>query len=483
MKESKNKRGVSKSFSDLGLNDWLVNQCSVVGIKKPTSVQATVIPEILKGKNCIACDKTGSGKTAAFVLPILQTLGEDPQAMCALVITPTRELAYQIESHFTILGRPLNLNCVVITGGMNHVDQGQKLTTSPHVIIATPGRLADHIRSGTELSLHLLQFIVLDEADRLLEEGYRDDLKFIYSYLPQKRQSLLFSATFSEPLMEVAKGSINKPFVWINKSDIATSETLDERYILASPAMKIPYLVQIIQTYREEHKNSLILIFAPSCKLCTILTMTFWEVGIDCVMLHAEISQKRRLEALSKFKSSQSKIMIATNLSSRGLDIPFVDLVVNFNIPWEPKTYIHRVGRTARAGRGGMAITIATIFDLDPRNNLLEAVEKEIGKKLTKHTVDEKSVAKISVKVLEAVNNAKIYLEEDDFGERKEINQKKRLILEGKDTEEERKSKKRKKDRTDDQGEDCHDSDSKPKKLKNKITKRRKLKNKEKTET
>lgn len=436
-----NKRASSNSFEELGLSDWLVKQCKVVGIKRPTTVQTNLIPEILKGKNCIGCDKTGSGKTAAFALPILQSLAEDPRATCALILTPTRELAYQIQTHFSVLGQPLHLMCIVVTGGMDHVQQGIDLTNSPHIIIATPGRLADHIRMETKMNLNMIQFLVLDEADRLLEQGYREDLKLIYSQLPQKRQTLFFSATFTETLAEVAKVSVNKPYVWTSKSDVATVETLDERYIFVPPDMKNPYLVYIVNSYAEMHKNSLVLIFVPTCKLCQILGLAFLEVGIECATMHSEISQKLRLSALTKFKSNQVKILLATDVGSRGLDIPQVDLVINYNVPWETKTYIHRVGRTARAGRGGMAITLVTAFDVCHKNRLV-AIEDAIGKQLTKYEVDERSVAKIAVEVMAAVNDAKTRLEEEDFGERREINKKKRLILEAEDVKTERKRKK-----------------------------------------
>ena len=209
---------VGTTFQSLGLNDWLVKQCRIFGLTAPTPVQAACIPPTLNGQDILACAKTGSGKTAAFALPILQKLCEEPYGIFAVVITPTRELAFQIAEQFKVLGKPINLKTVVITGGRDMVQQGLDLASKPHIVISTPGRLADHLESCNTFSLARVKFVVMDECDRLLEDGFGDQLKSIFSALPPKRQTLLFSATLTDTLKKLPQMNEKKPFFWISKS-------------------------------------------------------------------------------------------------------------------------------------------------------------------------------------------------------------------------------------------------------------------------
>ncbi|CAI9718823.1 probable ATP-dependent RNA helicase DDX49 [Octopus vulgaris] len=211
------------TFKELGINSWLVDQCQVVGISRPTPIQINCIPEILKGRDCLASAKTGSGKTAAFALPILQLLSEDPYGIFALIVTPTRELAYQIGEQFEVFGKPINVRVTVITGGINMIDQGLKLTDLPHIVVTTPGRLADHLESCDTFNFNQLRFLVMDEADRLLEDNFGEQLETIFNVLPEKRQTLLFSATFTESLSGVIELSKKKPFVWHSESSICAN--------------------------------------------------------------------------------------------------------------------------------------------------------------------------------------------------------------------------------------------------------------------
>lgn len=433
-------------FRSLGLSTWLVDQCKAIGILKPTPIQRNCIPEILKGNDCLASAKTGSGKTAAFALPILQLLSEDPYGIFALVITPTRELAFQIGEQFQVLGKVINLRLTVITGGLNMTNQGLKLTEQPHIVVTTPGRLADHLESCKTFNFKRLRFLVLDEADRLLEDNFGEQLETIFNELPEKRQTLLFSATFTKSLESVIEVSKKKPFVWSAESSVATVEQLDQRYVLTPADMKDAYMLHIADLYVEQNPTSSIMIFTSTCKYCQIIGMIFNDMGFDCVVLHSMMTQQNRLAALAKFKSSQVRILIATDVASRGLDIPMVDLIINHNIPNNPKNYVHRVGRTARAGRGGMAITFVTQFDI----KLVQAVEAYINTKLKLHEVDEKEVTKILVEVTLAKSEAEIVLDERDFGEYKKIHKQKRAILEGRDPgEKEMERRKRKRlDRT-----------------------------------
>uniref|UniRef100_A0A670Y1F5 RNA helicase n=1 Tax=Pseudonaja textilis TaxID=8673 RepID=A0A670Y1F5_PSETE len=377
-------------FRALGLDPWLASQAEQLGLSRPTPVQEACIPPALQGRDCMGCAKTGSGKTAAFVLPILQKLSEDPFGIFSLVLTPTRELAYQIAEQFRVLGKPLGLKDCIIVGGMDMVSQALELSRKPHVVIATPGRLADHLRSSNTFSLRSIKFLVLDEADRLLEQGCTDftkDLEVILAAVP-----------------------------------------LDQRYLLVPEKVKDAYLVHLVQTFQDEHEDWSIIIFTNTCKTCQILNMMLRKFNFPSVALHSMMKQKQRFAALAKFKSSVFKILIATDVAARGLDIPTVQVVINHNTPGLPKMYIHRVGRTARAGRHGIAITLVTQYDI----HLVHAIEEQIKMKLQEFSVEEQNVLKILTQVNVVRRECEIRLEATDFDEKKEINKRKQMILEGK---------------------------------------------------
>ncbi|XP_053732146.1 probable ATP-dependent RNA helicase DDX49 [Synchiropus splendidus] len=427
-------------FASLGLSDWLIKQCKQLGINRPSPVQENCVPAILEGRDCMGCAKTGSGKTAAFVLPVLQKLSEDPYGIFCLVLTPTRELAYQIAEQFRVLGKPLSLRDCIIVGGMDMVAQAQELSNKPHIVVATPGRLADHIRSSNTFSMKRIQFLILDEADRLLEQGCTDfskDLEVIMQVLPTKRQTLLFSATLTDTLQELKSIAMNRPFFWESLSETRTVEELDQRYILTPEKVKDAYLVHLIQTFTDQHHDWSIIIFTNTCKSCQILTMMLQEFNFPTISLHSMMKQKQRFANLAKFKASVFKILIATDVAARGLDIPTVQVVINHNTPGLPKTYIHRVGRTARAGRNGVSITLVTQYDI----HLVQSIEEQTQTKLKEYLVQEKEVLKILTQVNVTKRECEIKLESTDFDEKKEINKRKQMILDGKDPDLEQKRK------------------------------------------
>ncbi|XP_030749185.1 probable ATP-dependent RNA helicase DDX49 [Sitophilus oryzae] len=423
------------SFGELKLQKWIIKQCYSIGIKSPTSIQSNCIPKILEGRDCIGAAKTGSGKTMAFALPIVQKLCEDPYGIFALVLTPTRELAYQIADQFTIIGKPMNLKTCVVVGGMDMVEQGRLLSRSPHIVVGTPGRLSDHLESCNTFTLSKIRFLVLDEADRLLGGHFDEQIKVIFSALPKARQNLFFSATITDTL-NILKSTIGGEvflFEDKNQGDAATVSELKQQYLLCPKDVKDAYLVELLRDYRTKNENGNIMIFTDTCKKCQVLSITLNEVGIDNVALHAMIPQQQRLAALNRFKNNTVKILIATDVASRGLDIPTVQLVVNHNVPKVPKEYIHRVGRTARAGRGGYAVTLVTPYDI----KLLKAVEDLINVKLTELKINDKEVGKIFTQVSVTKSEAYIKLDETDFYEKKLTNLRKKWILEGLDPEEE----------------------------------------------
>ncbi|XP_063433312.1 probable ATP-dependent RNA helicase DDX49 [Mytilus trossulus] len=428
---------MENTFEELGLNEWLYTQCKAMGLSKPTPIQINCVPPILEGRDCIGCAKTGSGKTAAFALPILQKLSEDPYGIFALVLTPTRELAFQIAEQFNVLGKPIGVRVTVITGGLDMMKQGIDLSVKPHIVISTPGRLADHLQSCDTFSLKKIKFLVLDEADRLIEDDFGEQLEVIFEVLPKRRQTLLFSATMTKNLEDMQDLAMTKPFFWQQISQESTVESLEQYYILMPADVKDAYLVHTLDKYLEKNKKSSVIIFTNTCKYTQILGIILSELGIQCVVLHSMIRQKERLASLAKFKSSQVSVMIATDVASRGLDIPTVDLIINHNVPNRPKDYVHRVGRTARAGRCGKSITMVSQFDV----KLVHAIEAFVKKKMEEWPVEEKEVMKILVEVATSKREAQIRLDERDFGEQKEINKRKRMILEGKDPEKEEQKK------------------------------------------
>ncbi|CAF1083756.1 unnamed protein product [Adineta ricciae] len=429
----------SSTFDSLPVKKWLKDQCRLLGFEHPTPVQQACIQPILEGQDILACAKTGSGKTAAFALPILDVLSEDIYGIFALVLTPTRELAYQIADQFRVFGKPLGLKDCVITGGMDMMIQNSSLTESPHIVIATPGRLADHIESGTEFSLSKIKFLVLDEADRLLEDNFGKQLQTIFSILPKQRQTLLFSATITDTIKQVQSISERKPFLFDGNLLHQPADKLDQYYLLVPANVKDAYLFHLLSLYHgsnddeEDEKgrsktkkySKSTIVFTNTCRDCQILSMMCRKFHMPSVEIHSLMKQRQRIASLAKFKSLQVPILFATDVASRGLDIPSVDLIINHNVPFVPKEYVHRVGRTARAGRCGTAITLVTQYDV----KLMHKIEDRVGKQLNEYRVKEKDVLKLLVEVSMTRSQVEIQLDEEDFGEAEKINKRKHRLL------------------------------------------------------
>lgn len=424
------------AWNSLGIAPWLCKQLEELNLRTPTPVQANCIPMILKGSDVLGCAKTGTGKTLAFALPILQQLAVDPFGIFALILTPTRELAFQIGEQFTVLGRQLNLKCSVIVGGRHQMTQAQELARRPHILIATPGRLADHILSDPNGIAHVLKtirFFVLDEADRMLDGQYALQLETIFKAVPKQRQTLLFSATITDALSKLHQVSVRKPYYFEERDEdgAKTVDELEQRFVLCPRAVKDAYLVYVVKEFYTSRGdgNSSILVFAKTCRECQALAVMFKKLGFPVGSLHSEILQSVRMASLAKFRSGRIRILICTDVAARGLDIPHVDLVVNHNVPSCPKTYVHRVGRSARAGRFGSAVTFVTQYDV----LLLKAIEEVIGKRLDKLEVPHDEVCLYAGKVLATKREAEIRLErqEGNANERKETWKRKELAMEG----------------------------------------------------
>ncbi|XP_018493649.1 probable ATP-dependent RNA helicase DDX49 [Galendromus occidentalis] len=421
-----------KTFKELKLSDWLLERLKIISIQSPSPVQRNCVPEILKGRDCLACAKTGSGKTLAFALPVLEKLFREPYGIFALILSPTRELAIQIAEQFRILGKKVNLKDCLVVGGTDIVDQGRELAQRPHIVVATPGRLADHLDFAAEDMKPLfskIQMLILDEADQLLSGKYNDQLKMIFSALPKKRQTLLFSATLTRTIQELQMLAMTDPFFYMAPSSIATVDSLVQRVVLTPDHARDTYLIQVVKQFQEKNSKGLIIIFVATRKKCQALSLGMDSLGFRNVSLHAQRTQRERVAALATFKSSATKILVATDVAARGLDIPRVELVVNHNVPNDPKLYVHRVGRTARAGAGGLSVTLATPQDI----HLLHEIEKHVGVTMTKMKIDDREIVKIMAQVNVAVREAEIRMDETDFEERQLIYKRKRLLLKSQD--------------------------------------------------
>ncbi|KAI3988572.1 hypothetical protein MKX01_011469 [Papaver californicum] len=365
------------SFSDLGLADWAIQTCKELGMKKPTQVQHHCIPRII----------AGSGKTAAFALPILNRLAENPYGVFAL--------------QFRALGASLHLRCAVVVGGMDMITQAQALMQRPHVVIATPGRIKVLLEQNPDVPSVFLKtkFLVLDEADRVLDVGFEEELSAIFQYLPKDRQTLLFSATMTENLQTL----------------LETVESLKQQYVFVPQNVKDVYLLHILSKMEDMRVRSAI-IFVSTCRSCHLLSLLLEELEQPAVGLHSFKSQALRLSALHRFKSGQTPILLATDVASCALDIPTVNLVINYDIPRYARDYVHRVGRTARAGRGGLAVSFVTQNDVD----LIHEIEAVVGKQLDKFECKENDVLAEITKVYKAQRIASVKMMDDGFEQKAE---------------------------------------------------------------
>ncbi|KAI9050753.1 hypothetical protein LZ554_004872 [Drepanopeziza brunnea f. sp. 'monogermtubi'] len=352
---------VPTSFKDLGIVDELCDACTALGYKAPTPIQAESIPLALQDRDLIALAETGSGKTAAFALPILQSLLDKPQPFFGLVLAPTRELAYQISQSFEALGSKIGVRCAVIVGGMDMVPQAIALGKKPHIVVASPGRLLDHLENTKGFSLRALKYLVMDEADRLLDLDFGAIIDKILKVIPRERRTYLFSATMSSKVESLQRASLKDPLRVSVSTKYQTVSTLIQNCLIVPLVHKDVYLVYLMNEFAGQSA----IIFTRTVNETQRLAILLRSLGFGAIPLHGQLSQTARLGALNKFRAGTRKILVATDVAARGLDIPSVDIVLNYDLPPESKTYIHRVGRTARAGKSGHAFSIVTQYDVE----------------------------------------------------------------------------------------------------------------------
>lgn len=371
-----------------------------MGYKAPTPIQAQSIPLALEGRDLIGLAETGSGKTAAFALPILQALLDKPQPFFGLVLAPTRELAYQISQAFEALGSLISVRCAVIVGGMDMVPQAIALGKKPHIIVATPGRLLDHLENTKGFSLRSLKYLVMDEADRLLDLDFGPILDKILKVLPRERRTYLFSATMSSKVESLQRASLRDPLrVSISSNKYQTVSTLLQSYVFIPHQHKDTYLVYLINEFAGQSA----IVFTRTVNETQRIAILLRTLGFGAIPLHGQLSQSARLGALNKFRAGSREILVATDVAARGLDIPSVDVVLNYDLPPDSKTYIHRVGRTARAGKSGHAISVVTQYDVE----IWLRIEAALGKKQKEYDYDKEEVMVFKARVEEAQRHAR----------------------------------------------------------------------------
>jgi superfamily II DNA/RNA helicase len=358
------------TFQSLGLIDPIQRTLETLGYKEPTPIQKQAIPAVLAGRDLMAAAQTGTGKTAGFALPILQRLTMDgvtsPQSVRCLVMVPTRELAEQVYESFRSYGGSLPLRAYVAYGGVPIEPQISKLRKGLDVLVATPGRLLDLLTQGA-LKFDALQTLVLDEADRMLDLGFERDLDILLAAMPKKRQTLLFSATFSDEVRKLAKSMLKDPLsLQVSPSNTAT-KTVKQWLIPTDKRRKPELFLHLLKKLRWGQ----VLVFVKTRKGVEQLVKTLQEHGISADSIHGDKTQPARLRALARFKAAEVQLLVATDVAARGLDIEALPQVVNFDLPTVAEDYIHRIGRTGRAGMEGEAVSIVCADEVD----LLKAIE------------------------------------------------------------------------------------------------------------
>ncbi|TYQ30814.1 DEAD/DEAH box helicase [Pseudanabaena sp. UWO310] len=376
-----------QGFLALGLSDLIVRAVAARGYTKPTPIQSQAIPVVLSGRDLLAGAQTGTGKTAGFTLPILHLLsnksvkrssnGKIP--IRALILTPTRELAAQVEESVRMYGRHLPLTSMAIYGGVNINPQINRLRGGVEILVATPGRLLDHVQQG-RLDLSQVEVLVLDEADRMLDMGFIRDIKRILALLPKQRQNLLFSATFSHDIKTFASTLLDRPVMVEVASQNATADLVTQRIFPVDRDRKRELLTHLIQTNNWYQ----VLVFTRTKHGADRLVKQLHQDDIVAMAIHGNKSQAARTRALGKFKDGSLQVLVATDIAARGLDISELPQVVNYELPNVPEDYVHRIGRTGRAGSSGEAISLVCV---DERKFLAD-IEKLIKRSLPHEIIE-----------------------------------------------------------------------------------------------
>ncbi|GGC01299.1 DEAD/DEAH box helicase [Pseudoduganella buxea] len=377
------------SFSQLGLSDAILRAVTETGYTAPTPIQSQAVPAVLNGGDLLAGAQTGTGKTAGFTLPVLHRLSTDafgskltsntsPRPIRALILTPTRELAAQVEESVKVYGKYTRLNSAVIFGGVSINPQIKLLKHGVDILVATPGRLLDHMQQGT-VDLGKVEILILDEADRMLDMGFIRDIRKVLAALPAKRQNLLFSATFSDEIKALADGLLNNPATIEVARRNSTVEIIAQKIHPVDRDKKHPMLSYLIRT----HKWTQVLVFTRTKHGANKLVEQLGADGIGAMAIHGNKSQSARTRALAEFKDGTLQVLVATDIAARGIDIDQLPHVVNYDLPNVPEDYVHRIGRTGRAGATGEAVSLVCVDEHD----MLKDIEKLIKQTLPREVI------------------------------------------------------------------------------------------------
>jgi ATP-dependent RNA helicase RhlE len=367
-------------FNDLQLDPALIRGISDMEFKEPTPIQTAALPPALDGRDIFASAMTGSGKTAAFVLPILQRLisSGGRTGTRALVLTPTRELASQVHEHFVALGRHSRITATTVFGGVKPAAQVRALRSGTNVVVATPGRLLDHMQQPW-FRIDQLEVLVLDEADRMLDMGFLPDIRRILSRLPERRQTMLFSATLPRPIVAMSRDLLTRPVRLDIERRTAPATGVRQAVLSVPEQLKKDLLLAML--HREVRTA---LVFTRTKHRANRLAMYLGRAGIPCDRIHGNRSQPQRESALAAFKTGRIRVLVATDVASRGIDVEALPYVINFDVPGQPEDYVHRVGRTARAGTTGDALT----FVSPEEESNLRAIERTVGQRIDRRKIE-----------------------------------------------------------------------------------------------
>lgn len=372
------------NFAELGLSKPIRAALKECGYTEPTEIQRKTIGVMLAGQDVMASAQTGSGKTAAFALPILECLEEPESKPRALVLVPTRELALQVEEQFMLFGKYCRLRSVTLYGGTGYESQSRALRCGVDIIVATPGRLLDYIERKV-VDLARIEILVLDEADRLLDMGFMPQVRRIVARLPRERQTAMFSATIDRQVEQIAwEFLIDPTTVQVNKQQIEPTE-IDQRIFHVHEFGKDALLARLI----GDLNMTSVLVFTSTKRKATWVKSRLRDLNVPAEEIHGDIAQSQREKTLTRYREGNFQVLVATDVAARGLDIPHISHVVNYDLPESPEDYVHRIGRTGRAGRSGMALS----FVSEEQRHLVRDIEKLIGRPLDPGTQSDKTAA------------------------------------------------------------------------------------------
>ena len=351
----KNQKGQSLPFSEFNLSQETNQAILKAGFTKPTPIQQKALPHVLAGKDVMGQAETGTGKTIAFILPIIEKIDSQRVSPQALVLSPTRELAHQIKDHFDSFAPAKNLRVSLIIGGEDMSEQILDLRLGSQIVVGTPGRVIDHLQSRT-LTLGWIEFLVLDEADEMLDMGFIDSIRQILKMCPKERQTLLFSATLPSEVERLARTCMSDPIKISTIEGLQTAAKIDQQIIEVLSEDKLDKLCEIL----DGDDRNVYLVFCQTKREVDVVSRRLLSRGYPGAALHGDYSQEHRNKVMERFRKGDVRVLVATDVASRGLDIDVVTHVVNYSVPRDPRRYVHRVGRTGRAGKSGVAITLAS---------------------------------------------------------------------------------------------------------------------------